>query len=433
MRRYPTLLFFTFLFLSLNIQAQEECTQRYREKVFPEIGLDGNISFGEWIAPQGGVRPLRYDVYYPKNDTATLRPLVVLWHGGAYMDMFTKESPDIVMMAKDLARMGYVAISPDYRGIRDIMDFFNDGGLIREVAGSAIDANKAICHILDQIENNGNPYRINKDEIFAGGVSGGAVTGLHALLVPTVDDLGSQNATWAREVDNGIIDEIINNKFCGHTNAIKGFINISGAILDTSIIKKVPISFLNIHGTADQIVMFNYGKPLGGVTAAPALYGSKPVHEKLLSLGMHSEALFSNGLGHVPFMNLDLGSILKYGLGLINMDEYDKTLKLISNFLFNQISCEKKVVTPTGIRPDNQIEINIYPNPVNNSFEIKMPENKLWQIQIIDITGKAIQQHSFSGNNYIHHAESLAKGIYIVKISNPIESEKVYISKMIKQ
>lgn len=432
MKKHFTFFLFIYFLFSIHVDAQE-CTQRYREKVFTEVGLDGNISFGQWIAPQGGIRPLRYDVYYPKNDTATLRPLVILWHGGAYMDMFTKESPDIVMMAKDLARMGYVAISPDYRGIRDAMDFFNDGGLIREVAGSAIDANKAVCHILEQIEENGNPYRINKDEIFAGGVSGGAVTGLHALLVPSVDALGAQNAAWAREVDNGVIDEIIDNKFCGHQNAIKGFINISGAILDTSIIEKVPISFLNIHGTGDQIVMFDYGKPLGGLTAAPPLYGSKRVHDKLLSLGMHSEALFTPGLGHVPFMNLDLGSILKYGLGLINMDEYNKTLNLMGNFLFNQITCEKKEVTPTGIRPENSVELNIYPNPVNNSFEIKMPENRVWHIQIMDIAGKTIQQNNFNGYNYIQNVEQLANGVYVIKIISPIESDKIFIGKMIKQ
>ncbi|MCO5247566.1 MAG: hypothetical protein M9887_01245 [Chitinophagales bacterium] len=236
-------LILTLTFIFSFSEAQEyECTMRYRDKIFNSVGMEGNVSFGQWVTSNGGIRPLRYDVYFPKNDTATLRPLVILWHGGAYLDMFTKESPDIVMMAKDLARMGYVAISPDYRGVRDVMDMFNDDGLIKEVVGSAIDANRAVCHILDQIENGGNPYRINKDEIFAGGVSGGAVTGLHALLLPSLDDLGEQYAKWAREVDNGEADELISNKFCGHKNAIKGFINISGGILDTSFIKPVPIS-----------------------------------------------------------------------------------------------------------------------------------------------------------------------------------------------
>lgn len=434
MRRAFTLSVLAIL-ISLSLVAQEDnCSQRYRDKVFNKIEFHGNVLFGEWTTNLGGTRQLRYDVYMPKDDTASLRPLVILWHGGAFMDLFKKNSPDIVAMARDLAKMGYVVISPDYRGIRDVVDFFRTQDLVRIVVGAAIDGNKAICHILSEIDN-GNPFRINKDEIFAGGVSGGAVLGLHLIMLQQTEDLPAGLVEWARSVDEGMIDELLANKYCGNPDIIKGFINISGALVDTSFIQPVPTSFLHIHGTGDQIVPFGIGQPLAGVTAAPDLFGSQPVHEKCQEMGIRSQDLFYDGLGHVPFLNIDLESFFSQ-FNLVNQKVYIESMTTIANFLFDQVTCEPKeeeVEIPTAIRNSNIQELSFYPNPTSQSFLINMPENNQWEVQIFDLAGKIILRNSFSGNRYSQSVSGLSKGMYVVQITGLQQAEKIYTGKIIKQ
>lgn len=411
------------------IHAQEECTERYRSTVFRTVSLDGQVDFESWSKQNGG-RLLRYDVYSPKDDTAALRPLIILWHGGAFVDAIKKNSPDIVTLAKDLAKMGYVVITPDYRGIRDLTGFGRTEDMIKVVVGSTLDANDAVCHVLSEIEN-GNPHRINKDEIFAGGVSAGAIIGLHGLFLNNTDELGSQFAGWAREIDNGRIDDVLASKFCGHPNIIKGFFSVSGALVDTSFIQPTSVKFLHIHGTHDDFVPFDVGQPLWGLTAAPDLYGSKPIHEKSLQSGIASEFIIYEGGGHVPYLNLD--EELLTSLSLINKRKYNECLNAISNFLFNQINCEKKEEIVTSVRGNQNIELSFYPNPVKNAFYINMPESKQWQIQIFDLTGKIVLQNSFTGNNYTQTTEKLSKGMFIVQISNLHDTDKIYAGKFIRQ
>lgn len=427
---YLTLI--TFLTSILFLHAQEECSQRYRSHVF-KVAMEGNVLFGHSEGLHGDQIPLKYDVYMPKDDTATLRPLVILWHGGAFLDMFKKTSPDIVALAKDLARMGYVAISPDYRGIRDVFDFFRKKDLIKEVAKASIDGNKAICHILEQIDN-GNPYRIDKDAIFAGGVSGGALLGLHLILLNETDDLSGKLADWAREVDGGIIDELLANKYCGNPGVIKGFFNISGALVDTSFIEKSTTGFLHFHGTKDDLVPYDVGKPLWGLTDAPTLYGSKPIHEKLTALDSYSKFYSYKGLGHVPFLNLDIGQILKQ-LDAVNKEVYIETLEGMVEFMFSRITCEPASIDElsTGIFNNKSIELQLFPNPTSDRFQVNMPENNSWSLQVLDISGKLIQNSHFTGMRHEESISNLPHGMYVVQITDIKNSGETYVGKIIKE
>ncbi|MCO5247564.1 MAG: hypothetical protein M9887_01235 [Chitinophagales bacterium] len=85
------LLLIGLVFCDISFAQNEECSQRYRSKVFSSIEFHGNKGFNAWTKYHGGPT-LRYDVYAPKGDTATLRPLIVLWHGGAFIDAVKKQS-----------------------------------------------------------------------------------------------------------------------------------------------------------------------------------------------------------------------------------------------------------------------------------------------------------------------------------------------------
>ncbi len=403
----------TFFLTNFSLYAQE-CTQRYREAVFDDVSMDGHVRFGESLV-QNSLVPLHYDVYMPKGDTAALRPLLILWHGGAFLDIFTKTSPDIVQLAKSFAKLGYVVISPDYRGIRDFTEFLQKGKLVQEVMKAVIDGNKAICHILDLIDNHGNPYRINKDEIFAGGVSGGGVLGLHLILLNEIDDLPESIRHLIDGVDNGVLHDLIGNKYCGNENILKSFFNISGALVATDFMQYTPTTFEHYHGTKDAIVPHGAGKPLGGMTAAPGMYGSMKVHEKMLEVGIHSILHLYPGIGHVPFLNLDLVNLLQQ-VNVVNEELYIETVETMAEHMFAKIECEQVPSVPTGIHSKNYAELKFYPNPVEHTFRIELPENGQWQVQVFDVAGKIVLQNNFKGVNYEQPVTDLAKGMYAVQI-----------------
>ena len=62
------------------------------------------------------------------------------------------------------------------------------------------------------------------------------------------------------------------------------------------------------------------------------------------------------------------------------------------------------------------LELGIYPNPANTSFQLNVGVNNL---KIYDLTGKLVKEFngSFSKNN-IYDISSLGQGIYLVKASN---------------
>ena len=431
MIKYFTLSFLISILFFPLLQAQE-CSDRYRAKVFSKIDVDANIVFGQ-TEISGASAPLRYDVYMPHDDTVALRPLVILWHGGGFLDMFKKTSPDIVALAKDLAKAGYVVISPDYRGIRDFSDLLNKKELIKEVVKAAIDGNKAICHILDQIENQGNPYRINQNEIFAGGVSGGAVLGLHLILMNSVSDLPAEFVAWAREVDGGVIDQLFDTKYCNHPNIIKGFFSISGGIVDTAFIKPTPTDFIFYHGTADPLIPYDKGKPMGGLYDAPDLYGSKPIHEKMEEIGMHSILYSYPGVGHVPFLNLDLVSFFKQW-NLVNKDIYIETLETMTDYMFSKIECvplSTDTTVATSIRNTHTQALRLYPNPTNSTFEMDLPESGKWQLSVFNLSGKLIEQSSFQGVHFQQSIEQYGKGIYFIQVKNLGGKDLTFYGKVI--
>lgn len=427
--RFSLLLLFIAVFSTSYAQNTEECSDRFRSKIFDRIEYHAQVDFESWSKYHGGPI-LRYNVFAPKDDTASLRPLIILWHGGAFVDAIKKNSPDIMDLVKDLTKMGYVVIAPDYRGLTDLTKFSSTEELIKIVVKSTLDANDAVCHILSQIDN-GNPYRINKNEIFAGGSSAGSIIGLHGLFLEKADDLG-QYTTWAREVDEGRIDEVLANKFCGDKNIIKGFFNISGALVDTNFIQNTTTKFLHIHGTKDDFVPFDYGAPLFGATAAPNMYGSKRIHEKCLQQGVQSEFMIFEGGGHVPFLNLDIKDLIVQ-VSFIDKDKYNRVLNGIVDFLFKQVTCEKKDVSPTAIFPTNIQEINILPNPAIDNFYVSMPTSEKWNFKIYHISGQIVQQGQFIGYNHQVDIAQLAKGVYITEIQNDRENNTTFIGKIVKQ
>ena len=116
-------------FLVTGVFAQE----RYLGQVFSDVNVQtvlygknytviGVPSLGHTVETARVGQPLAADVYSPKGDTETKRPLVIYFHTGNFLPFpqntsasGTRKDSVCVDIARKFAKMGYVAASVDYR------------------------------------------------------------------------------------------------------------------------------------------------------------------------------------------------------------------------------------------------------------------------------------------------------------------------------
>jgi hypothetical protein len=79
---------------------------------------------------------------------------------------------------------------------------------------------------------------------------------------------------------------------------------------------------------------------------------------------------------------------------------------------------------------ENNISVDIYPNPVKNELFINTQLN-LKSVEIYDVTGKQILRLDDIENDKSINLSSLKKGIYLVKLKTP--SGDFQTKKIIKQ
>lgn len=132
---------------------------------------------------------LKYDVYYPTdhNYTACPLPAIILFHAGGFLECSNLLLPNIVTVAQELSRRGYVVYSVEYRtGILKAPGTrYTSVQQQLAVYRACQDARGAIRSIIlrQLLEGTGginDPYRINPDKIFVGGFSAGGLIAMNA-------------------------------------------------------------------------------------------------------------------------------------------------------------------------------------------------------------------------------------------------------------
>jgi hypothetical protein len=81
----------------------------------------------------------------------------------------------------------------------------------------------------------------------------------------------------------------------------------------------------------------------------------------------------------------------------------------------------------SGIQQESKMLV--YPNPAGQSFNIDLPESRLWQYEIRDAQGKLFDKGSFGGKVFSYKSE-LKSGVYFVKV---FSEDKSYQTKIILQ
>jgi acetyl esterase/lipase len=414
---------FLFLYIVFDSQAADCSGGRYIDEVFHQVQITRNIQYARKKQSDGQFINLRYDVYEPQGDTASLRPVMMLIHGGAYLKLLDQNSPDIVLMCEYFAKRGYVAVSIDYRQEPNPFSLFSEESMVKAVTRALLDTKDAVDHLMLTYQN-GNPYRIDTSKAIIGGVSAGAVSTMFISYLDSLHMMPEKYWPWVIAASDGMnADSILRHRF--DLVKPKIAISVSGALLDTSWIRPNNIDMLLVHGSYDQFVPYTSGFPLGILTL-PKLYGGKAQYPRMIGQGIRCE--FEDWIGrghvHVPFMNLDVGSILTFQL--INQPILDSTERHIAHFCYPLMDCSML----TSVRNNSTQGFRIFPNPSTGRFKLELG-GRIHTVTITDVTGRQVYQANTLHMETVEVNTSLPSGMYMILLTG--DTDKVYTSKLVVQ
>lgn len=410
------------------IKAQPCAGGRYATNTFTAYTTTSNVAFGSNVTASGTTQTLTLDVYEPAGDVETNRPLIIWAHGGSFIGG-TKNDGDVVALSQDFAKKGFVCASINYRlGLTP----FDSSGAVRAVLRAVQDM-KASIRFFYKDKLTTNTYKIDTNNIFIGGSSAGAITALHTAYLNKSCEINAYiNPTTLNSM--GGMEGYSGNQ-C-YSSKVKGVINLCGALGKYGWIEPGDVPFCSMHGTVDGTVRYNrgYAAPLG--IQLIVLDGSRMLKEQANAVGVSNPFYTWYGKDHVP-----------YASGSGAAAYMDTTVKFIRDFLISNMGCtDAPLVVPNtpaqtatlysyttcttnvamscsqvGIREYEQLSLlqSIYPNPSVDAMKVVFENtNSKHTIQLTDISGKVIKTESTDKSEYILEKNTIAPGIYFLKVSN---------------
>lgn len=417
-KTYPFI--FCFLIFTQHIIAQCE-NGRFHNFVFSGSKVTSDIAYGSNLKFDGKPQTLLMDIYEPTGDPASKRPLIIMAHGGSFLGG-SKTGNDIVPLCKDLAKLGYVVASIEYRLGMLNFPFMDSISAAAAVLRGVHDGRAAVRYFRKNIETGGNTYKIDIDNIYFGGSSAGGFISLHIAYLDEKSEFPGYIDTLKHAGVNGGIEGLSGNP--GYASNVKAIINICGAISDTAYMKKGDIPVLSFHGNKDMTVPFGSAKITVGIMPLLKVHGSASVAAKANEVGILNCFKIYYGQDHVPYIS--------------NTALYDTTITITRNYLEHfvcgvplQCNYTTKIVTGIDEASQNASNVLIYPNPSHGDVIIDLsglPDSNA-KMELIDAFGRNVEVAQQLNNKTITLSRgSLANGIYLLHITS---QNKQYSKKII--
>jgi len=227
---------------------------RYRDKIFGTVVKTSDIEYGTATNLSHQSITLTLDMYEPKNDTVTKRPVIVWVHGGSFSSG-DKTSPELVDEANTFSKKGYVNVSINYRlEPEGCSAAAPTTQCIEAIKEATADAQTAVRWL----RTNATKYRIDPTRIAIGGSSAGAITAL---------DVGYDTSE-------------------NPASGVRAAVALSGANILTPI-SRGDAPALMFHGSADMVVPYAW--------AARTLFVARRA-------GLDAFLTSWPGEGHVPYL-----------------------------------------------------------------------------------------------------------------------------------
>jgi poly(3-hydroxybutyrate) depolymerase len=416
------LMAFSLAFLMTH-QSSAQCGQRYHDKIFTD-SVVSNIQYGVNIKSNNASQNLLLDIYFPKGDTQTNRPLFIIAHGGNFLGG-SKTGTDVKPMAQDFARMGYVTSSIEYRvGMTNFPVPGPDSTDAAEAVMRAVHDSRAAVRFFKDSYANGNPYGIDTNQIFFCGVSAGGFMALHLAYMDDMAEFPSYIDTVGRPGLTGGLQG--NSNSLDYSSDVTAIINICGAIADTNYIQAGDTPMMLFHGDQDQTVPYGSDQiTLVGLYPLLQVDGSSSIAERANEKGIENCFEIYEGMDHTPHVT-PAATAAQY---------YDTTLNITRNFMAKFV-CNEALNCSYGPAivgvEENEMADNsivIYPNPAISQVEITIEDmTDAAEVTLYDLHGKLVFASVTRTNKLTIARGELASGIYFLKV---ITGENIRTSKLI--
>ncbi len=408
MKRSFTLLAYALMAVTSAL-AQSECDGvRYRTPgLFPDVDVTSGITFGSNTALGGGNQTLRLDVYQPAGDTETNRPVVVMAFGGSFV---SGQRTDVADLCREFARMGYVAIAPDYR-----VGFFLPNQITTTLAvfRGAHDMKAVVRFLRKSVAEESNPYGIDPDRIIVGGVSAGAISAIHAAYLDKLEEVPAYMAN-----DTAGLGGVEGNSGSpGYSSRPRAVLSFSGTIGDSTWIEPGDLPIVSVHEDLDETVPYGTQEvAVFGISTGLIASGSRDIHVRANNLGI------DNSLLTYPDNNNHVGYVIG-GLQPIVRD-------FVSTFCAD-IVCFGTSDLPSSFVSVSEAEavertLRIFPNPTTEDLHLDVPSNGT--LEVMDMTGRQVLSLSVTSGRQQVDVRPLQSGTYIVRFLG----EQVLTSRLVK-
>lgn len=394
---------FTLLVIALSvIQLQ---AQRYKDKLFTTVLMD-SVLYGNADNWNNTPQELMMNIFQPEGDTATRRPLLVLAHGGSFING-SRYALDVTYLCNEFAKRGYVCVSIQYRLGIDISKFFLTPGpqFANAVWRGTLDGRAAVRYLRAHADSLG----IDTAQIYIGGVSAGGVLGLHEAFLDVSSEVAAANPPIDTASIGGGIEGLSGTP--GESWRVKGVISLCGAIGDVSWMNNNrDVSIFSVHGTNDQTVPYKTDYFTAFSTKVAKLSGSFAVDSMAKVYGMKSVLYTFVGAPHVPFSP-------GVGTTASSTAYMDTTETLLRDFLVDDLN-RKVGLSEMLIASD----VKLYPNPAQSQLNITVTKGQETQVTLFDMNGKVAYQTRSQNKNIMVNTEHLSNGLYFVTIQNEFGS-----------
>ncbi|MDZ7876501.1 MAG: alpha/beta hydrolase fold domain-containing protein [Saprospiraceae bacterium] len=308
------------------------------------------------------------DIVQPKGDTLSKRPVIVWAFGGGFI---FGERKDMRPLCQAYAKKGYVCVTIDYRLWSAIAGGTPDSTKLTPVIIGAVHDMKAAVRLLRSTAANGNPYKIDVNNIIVGGISAGAITAMITAHMDSTDPITPEIRTVIANAGG----------FEGRTNtlttssAVKGVISMSGALPRREWINAGDPPFAACHGTNDPTVAYGYGKNVYGFYGD----GDGTCAPYAASLGVSAVLVTVPGGGHTDIYN-PTGPFASYA---------KLWLEKMTTFM-HKLVCG---LTPLPTQDIKNEALTFFPNPATNDMTLKFNQNTeggQFDIEAFDAVGRSV-------------------------------------------
>ena len=339
----------------------------------------------------GNQQDLFLDIYEPAGDNATGRPAIVLAFGGSFI---AGRREDMSWLCEAYAKMGYVAVTIDYRLYDLPIIPLPTEEELTDVVVKAISDMKAAVRFLREDAATNNQFRVDPELIFVGGISAGAITAAHTAALDSTDVIAMELLD-AIELNGGFSGNSSDN--FQYSDEVAGFINFSGALSDALFIDSEDPPFYSVHEEFDQTVP--YGKGFANVFGFDLFYleGSQIMHEVADSVGVKNVLdAIEGSTEHVGYF---------YGLS----PSPEVYIQASASFV-HDLFCE---AVSTNVAEVELPGVSVYPNPSRGRLYITNEQDLNVELHLYNTLG---QQLGVWYNDREIDLSGLDAGTYYLKI-----------------